>query len=336
MPLLSIIIVNYYSGAVLRDCLRSVFDNDAEKEVILVNNSPNDAALDDILSGFPLVRRLESGYNAGFSRANNLGIEAANGQYILLLNSDTVLPKGILQHYTAWMEAHPDFAAVGAGLIYPDGEPQISGNYVMKGGLNYLMMIPFFGSLIKALGRRAKVRQPNLSAVESEVAEVDWINGAFLWVRRSVLTASGLLDPDFFLYHEESEWCSRLKKQGKLGILGKYPVVHVEGYSSNQAFQSKTKGHNSLFDKKGKQLFLSLMVRLRKEFGRFWMMFHLLVFAGTLPLVWLLGMAVGFVHLLSGKNSGMAKYSQYAKNVLYPWRLLNTLWNNRSYFYKAP
>jgi GT2 family glycosyltransferase len=337
MPVVSIIIVNYYSGAVLRDCLLSVYEKntDVDKEVIVVNNSPDDTNLDAIKKEFPLLNLLETGYNAGFSRANNLGIEAATGTYILLLNSDTVLPEGILHYVSTWMDAHPDFAGVGATLIYPNGETQISGNYVMRGGLNYLMMIPFFGGLIKVLGKLANVRKPNLSAVEREVAEVDWINGAFLWVRASVLPASGLLDPDFFLYHEESEWCSRLKKHGKLGILGKFPVVHIEGYSSNQAFQSKTKGHNSLFDKKGKQLFLSLMVRLRKEFGLFWALFHLLVFTISLPIVLLLGCIWNLLQWVFGQKTVSGNYGHYALNVLYPWRFLNTLCANTPCFYKA-
>jgi GT2 family glycosyltransferase len=142
---LSVIIVNYFSDKILKDCLQSVFTlnyND-RIEVILVNNSPEDKQLRRILLDFPHAKLIESGYNAGFARANNLGIEGAKGRFILLLNSDTVLPPGILDYFIVWMDDHNEYAMCGSSLIYPDGSPQISGNYTLKGGLNYLLQIPY-------------------------------------------------------------------------------------------------------------------------------------------------------------------------------------------------
>ncbi len=332
MPQLSIILVNFYSASVLKPCLESIFQDAGQLtfEVIVVNNSPGDTDLALLKPLFPQVQWLATGYNAGFARANNLGIGQAVGDLILLLNSDTLVASGTLPYVATWMEKHPDFAACGTPLIYPDGTPQISGNYALKGGLNYLLMIPFLGQLIKKTGQMIGVQKTNIDTIAAEVQEVDWINGAFLMTRKSAIAIAGMLDEDFFLYHEESEWCSRLKKTGKLGILGKYPVIHIEGFSSNQAFQSRSAGHNQLFDKKGRQLFVSLMLRIRKEFGLGWFFFHLFAFTFSLPVVLLI------VFFSSMANPSRLKpYRSYASNILSIWSLVLVMVSGKPHFYKV-
>lgn len=332
MPQLSILIVNYYSAAVLKPCLDSIVQgtHNLDYELLVVNNSLDDKEFEGLKPVFRRVKWLEAGYNAGFARANNMGIRKAGGTFVLLLNSDTVVPSGTLEYVVSWMEQHPEFAAIGTPLEYPEGTPQISGNYALKGGLNYLMMIPFLGKLLKYAGQGMGVQKTNIDAVAKEVQEVDWINGAFLLVRKSAILQAGMLDEDFFLYHEESEWCSRLKKTGKLGILGKYKVVHLEGFSSNKAFQSQSSGHNQLFDKKGRQLFVSLMLRIRKEFGLGWFCFHLIAFTGTLPVVLLLGA----INSLTGAVS-FKPYLAYTLNIASIWPLVPKIISGAPHFYKV-
>lgn len=332
--MLSIILVNYHAGALLRDCLQSVYtDTDNIYEIIVVDNSVGDGAKDVITNQFPNVKWLNIGYNAGFARANNAGILASTGDAVLLLNPDTIVKDNAVGKCYLSLMQNP-YVAAGVQLLNVDGSPQISGNYAMKGGLNYLMQITYIGQLIRWVGLKAGVSKPNLPEAVSEVTEVDWINGAFLMVKKSAIEKAGMLDEDFFLYHEESEWCSRLKKLGPLCIYGQLNVIHLEGQSSNQAFGSASTGHSNLSDKKGYQLMLSMFVRIRKEFGLSWYFFHLLFHTGAILFV----LPVSIFHALlslSTANRILQNAFGYAGNVISCWKYLPVIVDNKRHFYKV-
>ncbi|MBS1606983.1 MAG: glycosyltransferase family 2 protein, partial [Bacteroidetes bacterium] len=209
MPL-SIVIVNYRSSQLVIDCLERLYADPVARqfEVIVVDNASGDDSRNLITTAFPQVTWIDMPDNGGFARGNNEGIRRSSGDAVLLLNGDT-LPAGrdIAECYRRLMTS--DYIASGVQLLNSDGSHQISGMYVVKGGLNYLLPLPFIGSWIKAAGAAAGVKKPHLAEAGSTV-EVDWINGAFLMVKRSSIDKAGLLDEDFFLYAEEAEWCSRL------------------------------------------------------------------------------------------------------------------------------
>ena len=92
--------------------------------------------------------------------------------------------------------------ACGVQLLNVDRTPQISGNYAMKGGLNYLLPLPFIGNILKFFATILKVKKPNIPEAK-DVVEVDWINGVFLMVKKQAIDIAGLMDEDFFLYAEE-------------------------------------------------------------------------------------------------------------------------------------
>jgi GT2 family glycosyltransferase len=209
---ISIIIVNYKTPGLLVDCLRTVFTGreTIPTEVIVVDNASGDNSREIVTTAFPQVKWIQLTYNAGFARGNNAGIRQATGDVILLLNSDTLNVDNAIENcYRKFMAS--DYAACGVQLLYGDGSPQISGNYFMVGGINYLLLLPYLGGFIKWLGELVKVKKPNLPDSNAPV-EVDWINGAFLMVKRTAIEKAGLLDEDFFLYAEEAEWCSRFRK----------------------------------------------------------------------------------------------------------------------------
>jgi GT2 family glycosyltransferase len=301
-------------------------------EVIVVDNFSNDGSERLITTAFPRVKWIQMPYNAGFARANNAGIRAATGQAVLLLNPDTL----ILDHATRdcyWSLLQSNCVAAGVQLLNPDGSPQISGNYAMRGGLNYLLPLPYLGNFIKLLGNFFKVRKPNVPNA-SQTVEVDWINGAFLMVQRAALEKAGLLDEDFFLYAEEAEWCSRLKKTGKLCIFGQYKVVHLQGETANQTFGSAGKGYYNLYDRKGLQIMVSNFVRIRKEFGAGWFLFDLAVYIAAMlvfPLAWFID------RMVNGKNAAYQwqQVIQYGKNVCKLVGLSPRILANRPYFYKV-
>jgi GT2 family glycosyltransferase len=331
---LSIIIINYKSIGLIRDCLHSIYTSklSISLEIIIVNNDDLPGAVNPLVSEFPEIRWIDMRYNAGFARANNEGIRQAVADIVLLLNPDTIIPSNSLDECYQQFYAS-EYVACGVQLLNDDSSPQISGNYFVPGGLNYLLPLPYTGNFIKALGNLFSVKAPHVADSDS-LTEVDWINGAFLMVKRSAIRKAGLMDEDFFLYAEEAEWCARLKKAGKLCIFGNVKVFHLQGISSNEAFLSAGKGYYNLYDKKGKQIILSNLVRIRKQYGIFWFLFDLCIYSMTIP-IFLLGGLVSLLLPKSARTYNMSDWGGFSRNVLYIWLKTPRILMNRPYFYKS-
>ena len=331
---LSIIIVNYKTPQLTVDCLNTIYSqgDDIDFEVIVVDNFSNDNSREMICNAFSQVRWLQMDYNAGFARANNAAIRQSRGEVILLLNSDTLNVNNAIGNCFTLFSAS-DYVACGVQLLNADGTPQISGNYIMKGGLNHLLPLPYVGNFIKWLGLALAVKKPNVPEATEET-EVDWINGAFLMVKKNVLSKAGLLDEDFFLYAEEAEWCARLKKTGRLFIYGQFKVIHLQGATTKTAFQSPEKGYYNLYNKKGLQIILSNMVRVRKEFGVAWFLFQLTIFTLTIPVFFIFSF---FENLLKLRNPfrDFRLAGGFTQNVLRVWGYSPVIISNKPYFYKV-
>lgn len=331
--MLSIIIVNYNSEALIKDCITSIyqFTPNLPIEILVVNNSSSTEGKTRIQDAFSQVRWLQMSYNAGFARANNEGIRQAKGDVVLLLNPDTLIEdKAIDNCYKRFISSQ--YVGCGVQLLNPDRTPQISGNYFITGGVNNLLPLPFFGRFIKWLGTSLKVKKTNVPEAKGEV-EVDWVNGAFLMVKKKAIEKAGLLDEDFFLYAEEIEWCSRLRKLGPLCIYGDLHVIHLQGETANETFASEGKGYYNLFDRKGRQILLSNFVRIRKQFGAGWFLIHLLFYLMEIPFF----LGVVCIQKISGKQTGY-KFSQlkgYVNNIMYLVGQSVTILKNKPHFYKA-
>jgi hypothetical protein len=327
---LSIIIVNYKTPGLVIDCLQTIYKETAGVgyEVIVVDNASGDDSERRVLALYPGVTWIGMSYNAGFARANNEGIRQSNGEMILLLNSDTLIEDNAIGHCCRLFAGDP-YIACGVQLLNVDRTPQISGNYFMKGGLNYLLPLPFMGSWIKGAAQLFRVSRPNIPEA-SGLVEVDWVNGAFLMVKRTAIDKAGLLDEDFFLYAEEAEWCSRLKHLGKLCIYGQCHVVHLQGASANETFGSEGKGYYNLYDRKGLQIMLSNFVRIRKQFGEWWFLLQLFFYLMEVP-VFFFCLALSFGHSRYSFN----QWRGYCKNIAFIVKMSSTILRNKPYFYKV-
>ena len=329
---LSIIIINYKTAQLLIDCLLEVYKDPISNtfEIIIVDNDSGDDSRKRIMAAFPQVTWLQMDYNAGFSRGNNAGIRRSSGDTVLLLNGDT-LPRGetIEKCYRRLRDS--DYVAAGVQLLNADGSHQISGNFAMKGGLNYLLPLPYLGALLKWVGSLARVGKPHVPGTVGTV-EVDWINGAFLMVKRAAIDRAGMMDEDFFLYAEESEWCGRLRKAGKICLYGDLEVVHLQGGTATLVFGDDAKGYVNMYDRKGLQLMLSNFVRIRKQFGTAWFLFQLLCYLVDIP--------VFFFGVLFSMLAGKRRYSwihfrQFTRNVGVIVRKSPMIIRNKPYFYKV-
>ncbi len=328
---LSIIIINYKSVQLVVDCLQSVFNQNSKItcEIIVVDNDSRDNSREKIKNIFPAVRYLEMDYNSGFARANNEAIRKADGDVVLLLNADTIIENNAIENcYNFFINSQ--YVACGVQLLNVDRTPQISGNYIMKGGLNYLLPLPFLGAALKFIASIFKVKKPNVPEAKGLV-EVDWINGAFLMVKRQAIEIAGLMDEDFFLYAEETEWCSRLRKVGKLCIYGDINVIHLQGETTNHAFGSAG-GYYNLFDRKGLQVMLSNLVRIRKEFGVGWFIFILCAHLFEI-LIFFIGAII--LKIFFSRRYSFLQVKNYAANVFKILKLAPTIIRNQPYFYKV-
>src|SRR5215218_6398964 len=195
--MLSIVIVNTFRPDLLHDCLDSVYQYTSgfPFEVIISSNGCKEEDKQALLQKFPKLRWIDTGYNAGFGRANNIGLRIAKGDILLLLNPDTIAIDNSIQVCYERLK-NSAFAAAGVQLLNLDRTPQISGSHFVKGGLNHLLPIPYYGAFIRWLGYTLKAKPPSVEQARA-VEEVEWISGAFLMVKKSVTDQVGLLDDDF-------------------------------------------------------------------------------------------------------------------------------------------
>jgi GT2 family glycosyltransferase len=336
MSMLSIVIVNYNSAHLIIDCIQSIKKETPTiaYEVIVVDNDSADNSLSVLKNTFPDVITHQMGYNSGFARANNEGIKLTKGDTILLLNPDTIiLNKAIELNYLEFVK-DSEYAACGVQLIEKDGKPQISGNYNMKGGMNVLLPLPYWGKFLRWVGYQMAVKKPNIQEA-TQKTDVDWVNGAYLMVKRGAIDKMGGLDEDFFLFAEEIEWCSRLKKAGKLCIYGQYHVTHLQGEISSVAFDSPDKGYYNIYDKKGLQIMVSNFLRVRKQFGLAWFLFILANYLFAMP-VSLLGAILTKLFSPSVMLKEISLYLGFYSNM---WTMLvkytGKIISGKPYFYKV-
>jgi GT2 family glycosyltransferase len=332
---LSVIIVNYRSAALILDCIASIFKytHPESIEIIIVDNDSNDESEILLKTTYPTIKWIQMGYNAGFSRANNIGIKTAKHNHFLLLNPDTIiLDNAIELCYNQFITSNN--IACGVQLLNKDLSPQISGSYFMKGGLNYLLPLPYIGDLIKKIAFALKSKKPHILSA-SNLERVDWISGAFIMTNKTATENAGLLDEDFFLYAEEIEWCNRLGKYGKLYIYGNLKIIHLIGEVIKDATKNNDKKYNNIFDRKGLQLLVSNHLFIRKKFGVIWLLFHLL----TYSLGAVIFLFIGLIHRSSNNGTSIkehfTKAFQLFRNISKIWFLLPKMISRTPYFYKT-
>jgi len=332
----SIIIINYKSAQLVMDCVASIYQQTHQHsfEIILVDNDSKDNCKESVLARYPATKWLQTGYNAGFARANNAGMRIAAGEFILILNADTIILDGAIDKSITLLKQQQDAIGCGVQLLNTDGTDQISGAYFVKGGLNSLLPLPYLGRVVRYFGYKFKSTVPSLKTF-SEKVEVDWIVGAYILVKKNAMLQSGLMDEDFFIYSEEIEWCARLKKQGQLFLFAEPKVTHLLGGSSSDYYATKERENSAnIWGKKGRQIIVSNMLRIRKQYGIGWFLLIVSIYVFEIP--------VFFFCLLIEKmfTTGKASYKWkdffgFTKNISTLLRYFFKMLANKPYFYKV-
>ena len=233
---ISIIIVNYNVQYFIEQCLNSIFrisDFQGTIEVIVVDNDSQDGSVKMIEKQFSKVQLIKNQSNVGFSVANNQGLKVAQGTYVLLLNPDTILEEKTLSLCFSKMESESQIGALGVKMV--DG----AGNFLpeSKRGFPYpLVSFYKFSGLYKLFPKSRKFNAYYLGHIdENEIAEVDILCGAFMFMRKSHLDQIGYLDEAFFMYGEDIDLSYRFLKSGqKVFYYPETTIIHFKGESTQK------------------------------------------------------------------------------------------------------
>jgi N-acetylglucosaminyl-diphospho-decaprenol L-rhamnosyltransferase len=306
----SIIIVNWKVRELLRQCLRSVFEAGGlapgDYEVFVVDNDSRDGSVEMVAEEFPHVRLLANAKNLGFGAANDQAYALSQGEFVVLLNPDTLVKEGALSTLVERMRARPEVAIMGCRLLNADGSLQ-----KWTGGafpsIRNLMGHYFF--LDRLLPRSMRAAPLYLDRDVAEEMNVGWVCGACLVARREAIGAR-IFDPAFFMYGEDMELCHRMGREGR-GLVVYTPhasIIHYQGESMKQQT-----GDVLLSSIKGPRQFFSLTR------GRRWVwLFDIITMTGF-GLRWLLYRAAAVASQgAAAKAASSRQYMQLA------WRLMRT------------
>lgn len=233
---LSVIVVNYNVRFFLEQCLQSVFraTKNIDAEVFVVDNNSVDGSVGMVREKFPNAILIENERNLGFSTANNIAIKKVAGEYILLLNPDTVVEEDTFGKAIAYMDFHSETGALGVKMI--DGK----GNFLpeSKRGLPtpWVAFYKIFG-LSKIFPNSKKFGKYHLSFLDkNKTHSVDVLCGAFMLIRRTVLDKVGLLDETFFMYGEDIDLSFRIQKAGYQNVyFPETTIIHYKGESTRKS-----------------------------------------------------------------------------------------------------
>ncbi len=222
---LSVVIVSYNVRTFLDECLESVQTalDGIEGEVFVVDNASSDDTLTVLPSKFPWVRFIANKENVGFSRANNIAIRQATGEYVLLLNPDTNVASHTLREAIAFMDGHPQAGGAGVMMLNGDGTRAPESRRAIP--------TPWVSAL-KMLGFTRRYYMSDLPW--DEPCRIEVISGAFCLLRHEALDKVGLLDEDFFMYGEDIDLSYRLLKGGYENWYLPLPITHYKGKSTRK------------------------------------------------------------------------------------------------------
>lgn len=302
-PELSIVIVNYNVKYFLEQCIQSILDSKTKRsyEIIVVDNQSSDGSVERIRHLFPEIKLIENEENVGFSKANNIGFKQASGEYILILNPDTVLQENTIEKSLEFYEKTDHIGALGVRMIDGSGQflreskrgfPSPWTSFCKISGIyRFFPNSRFFNSYY----------QGHIN--EMQTAPVDILTGAFMLVRKDILDQAGGFDEDYFMYGEDIDLSYTIAELGYQNYY--YPettIIHYKGESTKKGSLNYVKVFYQamiIFAKKhlGKQssawfvAFLQLAIYFRgaltlvsNVFSRIWLPAAevALMFAGTI------------------------------------------------------
>jgi len=233
---LSIVIICWNDGRVIRDCLHSIYagTHSTELEVIVADNASTDGSVELIRQNFPQVRVLENGANLRFSKANNVGIQASHGELILILNPDTLIHGGALDKWVEFADRHPEAGGFGCRVLNRDGSYQHPARpfpTIWRAWLAALYLRPL------AHLSDVFISDTYTNWKGDTERQVDWQSGCCMMFRADLLKRLGGFDDRFYYYYEDVDLCRRVWDAGyPIVYTPRVTVTHLGGQSTSQRF----------------------------------------------------------------------------------------------------
>ena len=232
---LSVVIVSYNVSHYLLQCLDSLQRalRGIDGEVIVVDNHSRDNSVALVHQAHPEVKVIENLHNLGFSKANNIALRQAKGEYALLLNPDTIVADNTIRDCIAFLDLHPDAGAAGVMMLNADGTVAPESR---RGVPTPLTSFYKLSGLCRMFPRSPRFGRYYLGHLPWQTPQqIDIVSGAFCMLRRSVLDKVGLLDEDYFMYGEDIDLSYRILKQGATNWYLPYPILHYKGESTQKS-----------------------------------------------------------------------------------------------------
>lgn len=231
---LSVIIVNYNVKYYLAHCLRSLekASEGIETEVIVVDNASTDGSENYITRNFPKVQYIYCRENLGFSKANNLGAQKASGQYLLILNPDTMLTESTLQSALQWLDTHPDIGALGTCMLQANGQRALESRRGLPTPLTaFYKMV----GLCKLFPKHPRYNHYYMGHLPwHKPVPIDVVSGAFCMLSSDVYEQVGGFDEDYFIYGEDVDLSYRLLQSGRTNWYIPARILHYKGASTRK------------------------------------------------------------------------------------------------------
>lgn len=238
---LSIIILNYNTADLLRQCLLSITKSIIEKyklEIIVIDNNSSDNSCEMIRREFPFVKLIQNSQNLGFAAGNNIGIKEAKGRYVLLLNPDTQVSPDTLFFMLNYFESHPEVGVATCRVELVSGKLDDACHRGFPTPWNASCHLSGLG---KAFPKSSFFNGYHLGYKNiNKVHEIDACVGAFMMVRREVGESIGWLDEDYFWYGEDLDFCYQAKSKGwKVMYVPEVKILHWKGAASGMKKESR-------------------------------------------------------------------------------------------------
>lgn len=265
---LSVIIVSFNTKDLLLNCISSLkkYAKNITYEIVVVDNNSSDNSVKEIKRKYlsdKTISIIENKKNIGFAAANNQALKICKGEYILLLNSDTVLTSPFLFDMLEWMDKQIEVGISSCMLHNKDGSIQETGGYFptftrIIAWMFFLDDLPILDRIFRSFHPyHSKSITKNIHFYQ-KLQYPDWVSGAFFLIRRKVFEKVGLIDEDYFMYMEEVDYCFRVKKEGwKVAYNPSWSITHFGGSSSTREYPivSELKGIKLFYRKHFCRLF---------------------------------------------------------------------------------
>ena len=230
---LSIIIVSYNVCSYLRQCLQSIIKSNrfGEYEIIIIDNYSHDDSCRMVENEYPEIKLIKNKENFGFSKAVNIGIDNSNGEFICVLNPDTLVSDNTFHELLDYLKKNQNTGCIGPKILNPDGSLQLPCKRSFPNPLSAFFKLI---GLSKIFPKSKYFGKYNLTFLdENKIHNVDAISGSFMLFPKLIVDKIGAFDESFFMYGEDLDFCHRIKQLGYAIIY--YPatsIIHYKGESS--------------------------------------------------------------------------------------------------------